>query len=103
MAQLTYWALEAYPNVSLAQQAKSALTKQMSAMLHNQWTLNRHVCENYNPHFNGTDCTGSLLPRARSRFSGEADWGGLWWPAGDKFYHWGALPGFMALLEAGFY
>lgn len=81
MIQLTYWALAApeYAHISLVSQGRKALAKQATAMMVNQWRLHRHVCENYNPHHNGTDCTG------------------------DKFYHWGGLAGFVSLLEAGFY
>eukprot|EP00656_Telonema_subtile_P004654 TRINITY_DN12117_c0_g1_i3.p1 TRINITY_DN12117_c0_g1~~TRINITY_DN12117_c0_g1_i3.p1 ORF type:complete len:517 (-),score=119.06 TRINITY_DN12117_c0_g1_i3:216-1766(-) len=81
MIQLTYWALAnpVYDNVPVVVQGRKALAKQATAMMLNQWRLHRHVCENYNPHKNGTDCTG------------------------DKFYHWGGLAGFVSILEGGYY
>merc|ERR1712232_342029 len=79
MAQLTYWALDEYHHLPSVDAARRALTKQMTAMGVNQWRLHRHVCENYNPHKDGADCTG------------------------DRFYHWGGLTGFLSVLDAGFY
>ena len=81
MIQLTYWALAApaYQDLPVVNQARKALAKQATAMLSNQWRLHRHVCENFNPHRDGADCTG------------------------DKFYHWGGLAGFVSILEAGYY
>eukprot|EP00658_Telonema_sp_P-2_P034540 TRINITY_DN25205_c0_g1_i2.p1 TRINITY_DN25205_c0_g1~~TRINITY_DN25205_c0_g1_i2.p1 ORF type:complete len:721 (+),score=172.82 TRINITY_DN25205_c0_g1_i2:163-2325(+) len=81
MIQLTYWALSnpEYQSVPVVAQGRKALAKQATAMMLNQWRLHRHVCENYNPHRNGTDCTG------------------------DKFYHWGGLAGFVSILEEGYY
>ncbi|GAB5360158.1 hypothetical protein AAMO2058_000603600 [Amorphochlora amoebiformis] len=73
MAQITYWSLEQAASTSgpqaaeLANQAMSALARQMGGMGKTQWRLNRHVCENFSPWKNATDCTGS------------------------EFYHWGAL------------
>ena len=43
---------------------RKALAKQMTAMLMNVWHRHHHVCENFNPHKDGTECTG------------------------DHFYHW---------------
>eukprot|EP00937_MAST-01D_sp_MAST-1D-sp2_P000362 g362.t1 len=79
MAQLTYWGLQQYDHVPAVRAARKALTKQMTAMFLNQWNKHAHVCENFNPHKNGTDCTGT------------------------KFYHWGALAGMISIEEAGMY
>jgi hypothetical protein len=99
MIQLVYWGLDEYGEVPSAVQAKAALAKQATGLMLSQWHAHRHICENYNPHKygilpdtrlhqaiigllarrNGTDCTG------------------------DRFYHWGALAGFVSLLEAGYY
>merc|ERR1711953_936438 len=83
MAQLTYWALQQYPDVPIVAKGRRALARQMTSMGLNQWHKHHHVCENYNPGFvaanNGTDCTG------------------------DHFYHWGGLTAFVSLIEAGFY
>jgi len=45
----------------------------------NRWRRNGDVCENYMPHKVAPTCTG--MP----------------------FYHWGALTGFLSLLDAGLY
>ena len=51
----------------------------MSALFLNQWRAHHHVCENFSPWRNATECTGM------------------------HFYHWGGLAGFIGLLDAGFY
>ena len=79
MAMLTYWGLDEYPSVPNAVQARRSLVKQMNAMMLKQWRNNGDVCENFSPHADQVGCTG--LP----------------------FYHWGALTGYLSLLEAGFY
>jgi hypothetical protein len=81
MALLTYWGLanDAYSAVPIVATARKALCKQMNAMFLNQWRLNRHVCENFSPKKEATECTGM------------------------HFYHWGALAGFIGLLEEGFF
>ena len=79
MSMLTYWSLQAYDHVPEVRQGRKAMAKQVTAMMLNQWRLNRHICENYNPHKDGTDCTG------------------------DKFYHWGGLTGLTTLIETGHY
>lgn len=79
MAQLTYWGLQQYDNVSSARHARQSLVKQMNAMMLNKWQNNGYICENYSPHKVSTGCTG------------------------QPFYHWGALTGFISLLEAGWY
>lgn len=82
MAMLTYWSLEEYVHLPSVKAAKAALCKQMTAMMLNQWHMNRHICENFCPHRTlqcGSDCTG------------------------DHFYHWGALTGLISLMDAGHY
>jgi len=81
MALLTYWGLahEAYTDVPLVTTARAAMCKQMGALFLSQWRAHRHVCENFSPWRNATECTGM------------------------HFYHWGALAGFIGLLDAGFY
>ena len=59
--------------------ARKALAKQMTAMGLNIWHRHHHVCENFSPHKDATECTG------------------------DHFYHWGGLTGFVSLIEEGFY
>jgi len=44
-----------------------------------QWRLNRHVCENFDPRKGATECTGS------------------------HFYHWGALSALLSFEDAGVY
>lgn len=81
MALLTFWGL-AHPNYSalpVVTEARAALCKQMAALFLSQWRRNRHVCENFSPWRNATECTGM------------------------HFYHWGALAGFISLIDAGFY
>jgi len=79
MAMLTWWGLHEYDNVPAARQARQALARQMNSMMLRQWQLNGDVCENYSPKKDATACTG--MP----------------------FYHWGALTGWLSLLEAGHY
>ena len=79
MAMLTYWGLEQYDDVPAAKQARQALCKQMNALMLSQWRRSGSICENFSPHKDGAKCTG--MP----------------------FYHWGALTGFIGLLEAGWY
>ena len=59
--------------------ARKALCDQMTSMFLQQWNQHAHVCENFNPHKIGTDCTGT------------------------KFYHWGALAGMISIEEEGLY
>jgi hypothetical protein len=79
MAQLTYWGLQQYDHVPSVRAARKALCGQMTSMFLQQWNQHAHVCENFNPHKNGTDCTGT------------------------KFYHWGALAGMISIEEEGLY
>jgi len=75
MSLLVYWALENYSHLPQVSLAKHQLASQMSDMFLNLWEKKGRVCENYSPHLNAMDCTG------------------------DKFYHWGALAGLLAVLE----
>ena len=59
--------------------ARKALCSQMEALMLSQWEKNRHICENYSPFRNATECTGT------------------------RFYHWGALNGLIGLIEAGYF
>ena len=79
MAQLVYWGLENYAHLPAVARAKRDLARQMTDMFLNMWGRHGHVCENYSPHKNETDCTG------------------------DRFYHWGALNGLISLAEGGMY
>ena len=81
MALLTYWGLShpAYTAAPLVTVARRGLCSQMGELFLSQWRAHRHVCENYSPWRNATECTGM------------------------HFYHWGGLAGFIGLLDAGFY
>ena len=79
MAMLVYWALSEYLHVEVVRDARKALTTQMASLVLTQWRRHHHVCENFSPYRNATECTGM------------------------HFYHWGALTGFLSLLEHGFY
>ena len=79
LSQLVWWSLERYDHVPAVQAGRKAMVKQLSAMMLNQWHRHRHICENFGPDKDHPDCTGG------------------------QFYHWGALPGIQALLEAGKY
>ena len=76
MAQLVHWSLEAYDHVPKVREARLALSKQMSAMMMDQWERRRRVCENFSPRANATECTGT------------------------GFYTWGALSGLVRLVDA---
>ena len=65
---LTYWGLQQYDHVPAVRKARKALCAQMTAMMLNMWRRHRHICENFNPHRNATDCSGT------------------------KFYHWCVRP-----------
>ena len=86
MAQLTYWSLQQYDHVPAVRSARKAMCKQMTAMMLNQWRLHAHICENFNPHKNGTEVAGKVWPDDCT---------------GCKFYHWGALAGMISLIEEG--
>ena len=79
MAQLTFWAFREYAHVPEVAAAQAALVAQMKAMFLEQWRLNRHVCENFDPRKGATECTGSY------------------------FYHWGALSALLSFEDAGVY
>ena len=78
---LTYWGLRRYDPVPEVAAARRVLVGQGLRLVEQEWTLFRHVNENYN----GLTGLGSDGPSA------------------DPFYHWGALAGFMAFVEAGLY
>lgn len=72
----------AYAKESLAtamSKARKSLCAQMEALMMSQWKKNRHICENYSPFKNATECTGTL------------------------FYHWGALNGMVGMIEEGYF
>jgi len=91
MAQLTWWSLEQYKHLPVANAARKALVDQMTGMFLNQWRLHGHVCENYLPHRNGTKVNGKIWPD-------ECTFG-----TGTTFYHWGALNGFIAIMGNGYW
>ena len=76
---LTYWSLQRYDHVPAVRAARKSLCKQMTAMMLNMWRRHRHICENFSPHRDATDCSGT------------------------QFYHWGALAGMITLIEEGYY
>ncbi len=78
MAQLTYWSLDEYGHVPIVAAARKALAVQMTEMGLNMWRLHGHVCENFNPHEDATECSGT------------------------RFYHWGALTFLISFIEAGY-
>ncbi len=75
---LTWWSLREYSHVPAVAAARAQLAVQAGATAAEQWRLHRHVCENFSPNRNATECTGSF------------------------FYHWGALAALLPLLEAGY-
>jgi hypothetical protein len=79
LAMLTYWGLEheAYASVAPVQVARAGLANAYAKMwMETAWRPSRQVCENFCVNEQGGCC-------------------------GDSFYHWGALAGFMSILEAG--
>jgi hypothetical protein len=85
MAQLTYWGLQNYDHVPSARTARKALCSQMQAMMLNQWRPHRRICENFYP--------AKELPSGVSGCS----------PNAMQMYHWGALTGFIGMVDAGYY
>jgi len=81
MAQLTYWGLANDDHVPSAKTARKALVSQMDQMMLNQWRTNGYICENYYPAKEHDGCS----------------------PGAMRMYHWGALSGFIGLLDNGFY
>ena len=77
MAMLTYWSLQEYDHLPIVRQARKSMCKQLTALMLSQWRRHRHICENFNPHKNATECSGT------------------------RFYHWGALAGVITMLESG--
>ena len=78
LAMLTYWGLQepAYAHVAAVQSARRGLAHSYARMwMETAWRPSHTVCENYCVHESGGCC-------------------------GDTFYHWGALAGFMSILEA---
>jgi len=78
MIQFTWWGMMKYTHVPLVSTARKAMVNQMSTMALETWRNYRHVCENYSPYKNTTECTGGT------------------------FYSWGALIGYVALSEHGY-
>ena len=81
MAQLTFWGLQEYDHVPAARTARKALTSQMNTMMLRQWNHHGYFCENFYPAKDHDGCS----------------------PGAMKFYHWGALAGFIAIVDEGFY
>eukprot|EP00301_Raphidiophrys_heterophryoidea_P017925 c2923_g1_i1.p1 GENE.c2923_g1_i1~~c2923_g1_i1.p1 ORF type:complete len:932 (-),score=169.29 c2923_g1_i1:264-3059(-) len=79
MALITYWGLQQYKYVPIVATAMKALARQMRGLLLSQWYPHHHVCENFSPYKNATECTGSALQS------------------------WGGLTGFLSFLEQGHY
>jgi hypothetical protein len=65
--------------VWLQRAARKALAKQSTAMMMEQYDSHAHICENYSPNRDHSDCTG------------------------DSFYSWGALAGMVSLIEDGYW
>lgn len=79
MGILTYWSLDNYAHIPEIAQAKAAMSKQLATLMLTQWRMHAHICENYGPHRNTSECTGT------------------------QFYHWGALNGLVLLIDSGFW
>lgn len=83
MSQLVFFALQSAQRdlaiTGILSQARKALCKQMESLMMSQWNANRHICENYSPLKNASECSGT------------------------KFYHWGALNGLIGMFEDGFW
>ena len=88
--QLTYWALAnpRYANVTEVRAARRAMVAQAAALEREVWRTSGHLCENYCP--GNSSQSGPIAP-------GQAAC------CGGNMYHWGALTGFVSLLEAGLY
>jgi hypothetical protein len=95
MIQLVWWGLDnpRYENITQVALGRKALVKQSYAMELSTWRNSGHICENYCPAKHATGTT-SWQPNATDA---EARC------CGGNFYHWGALTGFVGLLEAGLY
>jgi len=80
MNMLTYLSLRRYKGISNVDQVRTKLCEQSKALLLHSWLLYGHIQENY------------------SGITGEGcDVGNA-----DPFYHWGALNGFLNLMEQGY-
>ncbi|KAG7371466.1 hypothetical protein IV203_020036 [Nitzschia inconspicua] len=79
MSQLVYWSLQGGSSSNVVTLARASLCNQMKNLMLSQWTTNRHICENYSPYKNATDCSGT------------------------NFYHWGALNGLIGMIEEGYW
>lgn len=79
MALLVYWSLLEYDHLPVVRATRKALCRQMTSLMIWHWRAHRHICENFSPHRNATDCSGT------------------------KFYHWGALMGLITMVEDGRY
>ncbi|ETO12373.1 hypothetical protein RFI_25004 [Reticulomyxa filosa] len=76
MSMLTYWSLDEFAAKSiLIQQAQDALVMQMRQLFLNAWLNHAHVCENFSPGNETTECTG------------------------DLFYYWGALNALLTFIS----
>jgi hypothetical protein len=78
MVLITYWGLAEYDHLPAVRTARRGLAQQSARLMLAHWRRARHICENYSPDPTATDeCTGM------------------------RFYHWGALLGYVAIVEAG--
>ena len=75
----TWWSLKEYNHVPIVRTARKGMCKQMAELLLSQWYKNGHICENFYPSRNASDCSGT------------------------KMYHWGALNGLISLMEEDMY
>ena len=82
MALLTYWGLQQYDHVPIVRKGRRALVKQMRALMLEQWRSRGLICENFYP-------AKGAVPSGCS-------------PGAMHMYHWGALTGFIGLLEADY-
>ena len=79
LAQLVFWGLQhpKYAEIASVRAARESLAAQYASMwMETAWRPHHQVCENYCVDESGGCC-------------------------GDTFYHWGALAGYMAIVEAG--
>ena len=82
MAQLTYWGLQNYKHIPFVNTARKGLVTQMRKLMLDGWRNKGRICENYYPAKGFVEVCS---------------------PGAMHFYHWGALNGFISLLEAGHY
>lgn len=80
MVQLVYWSLQEYDHIAAVKEARQQLCKQSFELLMKEWLTKHHVHENYN----GQTGEGGDVGNS------------------DPFYHWGALLGYISLLEQGY-